>query len=321
MPAMRHPPLAAILASLILLTLVGCERPAAPTVRAVAPAASPVTESAVPGADSDGMDGLMAEAFPAWKADRFAVLKVPAPDSPKERMTVAIHPATVVKLDAAHRALVTVGHPSEGTDENTASHGDPAVVGVYLFELRKGRWFKTRAQDAVVWSGSSGELDGIDVAELGAGHPALLVKGSYGGQGETIDALDVVEVEPAGARVVLPGLQVHEDLFGGASQGCEDWVKGLREPTDEELANEFESQCQEVTGQWRIEPAGESGRGDIVVAYKSHGVEVDPETHLNAFVVADETVRYRYSASGYVKLEAKRAEPASAVSPSASSPA
>ena len=266
----------------------------------------------------------MQEAFPAWKVGGEQVLHVPDRERSAEyaeSAIVAAHPTMVVKMDATHRALVTVGRPSDEHGDDTASHADSGAVGVYVFELRTGRWFETRAQDAVAWTGSFGQVGEVKAVDLGPGHPALFVTGSHTGQGETTVWADVVEIESAGARIVLPGLQLHEDVFGGASQDCEDWVNGLREPTDRELADELDSQCQEVTGRWRIEQAGDSGRGDIVVAYTSHGVEADPQTHLNAFVIADETVRYRYAASGYAKLgEPESREPATAVSPPASTP-
>lgn len=266
----------------------------------------------------------MQEAFPAWKVGGEQVLHVPDRERSAEyaeSAIVAAHPTMVVKMDATHRALVTVGRPSDEHGDDTASHADSGAVGVYVFELRTGRWFETRAQDAVAWTGSFGQVGEVKAVDLGPGHPALFVTGSHTGQGETTVWADVVEIESAGARIVLPGLQLHEDVFGGASQDCEDWVNGTREPTDRELADELDSQCQEVTGRWRIEQAGDSGRGDIVVAYTSHGVEADPQTHLNAFVIADETVRYRYSASGYAKLgEPESREPATAVSRPASTP-
>jgi hypothetical protein len=326
----RHPA-AWIVPLFSVATLTACQRSVPPTP---APAASvalpvasvPVAPASAParGAADDSKEALMQEAFPAWKVGGEQVLHVPDRERSAEyaeSAIVAAHPTMVVKMDATHRALVTVGRPSDEHGDDTASHADSGAVGVYVFELRTGRWFETRAQDAVAWTGSFGQVGEVKAVDLGPGHPALFVTGSHTGQGETTVWADVVEIESAGARVVLPGLQLHEDVFGGSSQDCEDWVNGLREPTDRELADELDSQCQEVTGRWRIEQAGDSGRGDIVVAYTSHGVEADPQTHLNAFVIADETVRYRYAASGYAKRgEPESREPATAVSPPASTP-
>lgn len=296
--------------SSFVLALAACQRDAPPRAPAGAassstpPASAPVASASsvvANGTTDDSPEALMTEAFPTWKHGGVQVLRVPHEQYPSEARTVAVQPSSVMKIDATHRALVTVGGPSDEHGEDAASHADPGVVGVYLFELRDGRWFKTRAQDSVVWSGSHGSVHDIRKFDLAPGHPALVVEGSFTGQGETSIAADIVEVEPAGARLVLPILPLHEDTFGSAADGCEDWVGGARTPTSEQLADPNAFACREFTGTWRVEPVADGGPGDVVVAYRLNDTVDDAQGKTKHFERTERTVVFHYTPTGYVK--------------------
>lgn len=297
-----------------IASLPACQRAAPPAAPARPVAASKVaaasaiasaastTAATASGAVGDDLETLMRAAFPAWKPGQPQVLVVPHDQYPDKTRTVAVQPSMVVAIDKAHRALVTVGRPSDENGEDASAHADPGMVGVYLFERRTDHWIKTKAQDAATWQGSSGEVGDVKVIELGSGHRALLVEGGFTGQGETTVGADVVEIEPAGARVVLSGLPLHEDTFGAANLFCEEWVSGERTPTSADLADPDTEACQAYTGTWRVERAADAGRGDFVVAYKFRRTVDDAKSHSKRFEASERTVVFRYGPSGYVKL-------------------
>lgn len=306
-----------LFASSLVLALPACQREAprvagaeaassaaAPASAAPASSAAPAVSSAsvaANGTTDDSPEALMTEAFPTWKHGGVQVLRVPHQQYPDESRTVAVQPSSVMKIDATHRALVTVGGPSDEHGEDASAHADPGVVGVYLFELRDGRWFKTRAQDSVVWSGSQGLVKDIRQVELAPGHAALVVEGGFMGQGVLTTAADIVEVEPAGARLVLPVLPLHEDSFGSAAAGCEDWAGGTRTPTSEELSDPNAFACREFTGTWRIEPVADGGPGDVIVAYRLNDTVDDAQGKGKHFERTERTVVFHYTPSGYAK--------------------
>lgn len=298
----RHPVVWFLSWSLAAMPLAGCERRAVASARAAAPPVS--TAEAKPTADiaDDDMDALMRAAFPGWRHGDPRVLHVPQRDDANASTTIRIEPKMVVKVDDAHRALVTIGEVSDENGNDRGAHSDQGTAGVYLFERRAGRWVKTRAQDAVAWAGSDGVLSAIETANLGPGRPALFVEGSYTGQGETTVWAQVVEVGPTGARVVLPDLELHEDTYGATNGDCESWARGTRTPSRAELENESGSPCHEITGKWHVEPAVGAARGDLAVVYTVHRVVDDPQTKARSFETVTETVVYRDAPTGYARL-------------------
>jgi len=279
------------------VALSACERPAT----AAAPVAAPVAVLPASSAVADGsIAALMREAFPKWSGQGAVVLHVPSYDHPDERIAIAATPTMAVKIDATHRALVLVGTPSDEAGHDAASHAQGGNLGIRVFELQGGRWVQKTAQDSVMWSGSMGILGDVELVQLGPGHPALSIVSGFTGQGFNVRNLDVVELEPAGARVVLPGIRLSADALG-AYAGCDEWLNRHQVPSTEMLGDLNPGNCFEVGGAWHVQQAAGAERGDIVISFDGHRVVVDEHTQAKSVQAVAGTLVYRYGKAGYEK--------------------
>ena len=286
-----------LLVSLLCLPLAAalpaCQRQASP----VAPVAA-----------SDGLDALTHELFPTWKAGGLVVLNVPSDSDPKQLVTIAATPVLVVKVDPTHRALVMVGTPSDEQGHESASHAQGGNLGAYGFELRGGRWVRTTVQDSVLWTGQSGALGDVKSVDLGAGHMALSVESGWTGQGYDVGALDLIALEPAGARVVLSNVRLHSDSLGVAS-GCEQWLDGGKAPAPQALAELTADNCFDVSGTWGVQPLAGGERGDIVITFDGHRLVTDPRSQAKSVQAVAGTLVYRYSNGSYAKVRGENLAP------------
>ena len=281
----------------LVAALSACQRPA--------PTGAPLSDASVP---DDGLKTLTRVAFPEWKGAEAVVLEVPAYSQPNERTVVAATPTMVVTVDATHRALVLVGTPSDDEGHENASHAEGGNLGVYGFELRGGRWVKTSTQDSVLWSGSSGALGNVKRVDLGPGHPALAVEGGWAGQGYDVGGLQLVALEPAGARVVLADVRLHSDSLG-LVDGCGEWLNKNVAPSAQVLADLTPENCFDVDSAWHVEPRAGAERGDIVIAFDGHRLAVDGQTQAKSVQAVKGTLVYRYGVSGYEKASGQNLAP------------
>jgi len=289
-------PLRAATCASILLLLCACQRPA------------PADGAGARAESGDELKALTHVAFPAWKGEGAVVLQVPSFDDPKSPATIAATPAMVVTIDATHRALVMVGTPSDEQGHESAAHAQGGNLGVYGFERRDGHWLRTTAQDSVLWGGSSGALGEVKLVDLGRGHPALSIEGGWTGQGYDIAGLDLVALEPAGARVVLHDLRLHSDSLG-VVEGCDEWLNKGQAPSAKVLAELTPANCFDVTGAWRVQPAAGAGLGDIVVTFAGHRLVVDPRTQAKSVQAVAGTLTYRDAGAGYEKASGENLAP------------
>ncbi len=284
---------AAFVTVTLLATLSACQRPA------------PAASANVP---DDSVKTLTRIAFPEWKGAEAIVLEVPSYNQPNERTVVAATSTMVVAVDATHRALVLVGTPSDDEGRENASHAEGGNLGVYGFELRNGRWVKTTTQDSVLWSGSSGALGNLKRVDLGPGHAALAVEGGWTGQGYDVGALDLVALEPAGARVVLAGVRLRSDSLG-LVDGCGEWLNKNVAPSAPVQADLTPENCFDVDSAWHVEPRAGAERGDVVITFDGHRLAVDGQTQAKSVQPVAGTLVYRYGKSGYEKASGENLAP------------
>jgi hypothetical protein len=305
-----------LLLSIAVLTLAACQRGAPPDVagRPVpASIAAPASAAAAPasaasavalGATEDSPEALMQEAFPDWNGLRPYVMTVPEDDPRNGRARVATSPELVVEIDASHRALVVSGMRSNEVGENDAAHSQGGNLGVYWFTLREGRWFRTGAQESVLWSGSNGQLGTVKAVTLGAAHPAVAVEGGWCGQGACASGLYIVEIGAKDTRLVAPNLPLLTDTLGVA-MGCEELLEGKTAVAPAQREALSPDNCFDVHGQWHVEPAPGAERADIVIAYAGHDLVQDPATHATSVREIDETVVYRFDGKRYARVSGR----------------
>lgn len=256
----------------------------------------------------DSLKTLTRLAFPEWKGKEAVVLEVPPYNRPNERTVVAATPTLVVKVDDTHRALVLVGTPSDDEGHENASHAEGGNLGVYGFELRAGQWVKTSTQDSVLWSGSSGALGTLKPVDLGPGHPALAVEGGWTGQGYDIGGLELVALEPAGARVVLSDVRLRSDSLG-LVDGCGEWLNKNVAPSARVQADLTPENCFDVDSAWHVAPRAGAERGDIVIVFDGHRLVVDARTQARSVQAVKGTLVYRYGQVGYEKASGENLAP------------
>lgn len=283
----------------ILAAVSGCQRQTVATSKP-SPAAANTPD--------DSLQTLTRAAFPEWKGGDAVVLEVPSYNRPNERTTIAATPTMVVKMDATHRALVLVGTPADDEGHENASHAEGGNLGVYGFELRDGRWAKTTTQDSVLWSGSSGALGDVKLVDLGPDRPALAIEGGWTGQGYDVGGLDLVALEPAGARVVLADVRLRADSLG-LVDGCGEWLNKNVVPSRQVQADLTPENCFDVDGTWRVEPRAGAGRGDIVITFDGHRLAADPQTGAKSVQGVAGTLVYRDGKSGYEKASGENLAP------------
>lgn len=292
--------LLAVTAVSILAALSACQRQAPAVAAAASPAAANTPD--------DSLKTLTRAAFPEWKGGDAVVLEVPSYNRPNERTTVAATPTLVVPVDATHRALVLVGTPADDEGHENASHAEGGNLGVYGFELRDGHWVKTTTQDSVLWSGSSGALGEVKQVDLSPGRPALAVEGGWTGQGYDVGGLDLVALEPAGARVVLADVRLHSDSLG-LIDGCGEWLNKNVPPSAQVQADLTPENCFDVDSTWHVEPHAGAQRGDIVITFDGHRLAVDAKTAAKTVQAVTGTLVYRYGKSGYEKASGENLAP------------
>lgn len=285
---------------LVLVLLQACQpKPEAPRPAAAASAA-PVPA----GAADDQAASLMAEAFPGWTAKAPHPTRVPLGEAgARKTVTVLLAPALVAALDADHRMLVVSGPAADGKGGALVSHANGANVGVYGFERRDGRWFKSFEQPSLGWTGFYGEAGTLKAHALGSGRVALSAENGSCWQGTCGDWLQVYALSLNEASPVASLAMGSSST--GATVGCEEWLKGRPLAAGEAMPITADN-CFSVSSRWRFEPkAGDSGWPDLVVDFSGgEAVEGDKPDQPKPRVV-DEQLVLRHDGSAYKTLSGR----------------
>lgn len=298
---MKRPGFPVLPLVVVTLLLQACQRPGA-AEPAPEPAAAPA--SAPQGAADDSPEALMGLAFDGWTSDRSHAVKVPADEGADEKeATVLVSPQQVVTLDADHRALVVNGPLDAGDGTPQSGHAVGASVGVYGFERRSGRWFKTFERPSVTWTGFNGAAGRFKAQPLGPGRMALSIENGSCWQGYCGHWLEVFALSPDGAHPLFN--QRTSTSAVGATEGCTEWLAGKKLEVAADAAPITANNCFDINGQWRFEQAGDSGWPDVVLTFTGAEATQSKEDAPPALRTIKEQLVLRHDGTAYKPLRGR----------------
>ena len=279
---------------MVTLMLQACQRPgAAEPIRA----ATPAPASAPQGAANDTPAALMAQAFEGWTSGQPHVVDMPAEKGADEKTSrVLVSPTQVITLDDDHRALVVTG-PLDGGGEPVSGHAVGASVSVYGFERRGGRWFKTFERAAITWTGFYGEAGSFKVHPVGPGRVALSIENGSCWQGYCGHWVEVFALGATDARPLFN--QRTSTSSTGATEGCTEWLEGKKLAGADDTASISATNCFDVNGKWRFEPAGDSGWPDVVLTFTGAEATQEKEDTPPVLRAVEEQLVLRHDGTAY----------------------
>jgi len=289
--------LPALVASLLLQA---CEpRPGVAPPAASAPAAS----SAQPaGAADDSPAALMAQAFSGWTSQAGHAVDVPSGEGTRKDR-VLVSPTLVATLDADHRVLIVSGVPDDGHGQPEAAHATAVNLGLYGFEARAGRWFKTFERPSLAWTGSYGSPGELKVHAFGAGRAVLSVQTEDCGQGFCGQRLQLFALNPRDAS------ELADQRLGGsatdATVGCDEWLQGKPLGAAETPDPITPGNCYDVRGEWRFEKPVDSAWPDLVITFTGTQASQDPKGGDVTRRIVDEQLVMRHDGTRYKVLSGR----------------
>lgn len=287
-----------VLSCVSLGLLPACQPGAdAPKPVAAPPAASAATAPA--GAPNDAADSLMAEAFPGWTSKAPYPMAAPSREAADGKaVRVLVSPALVAALDADHRMLVVSGPEVGGDGRPQDFHPAQAHVGLYGFERRGDRWFKTFERPSLTWTGFNGNAGTLKVHAVAAGRTVLSIENGSCWQGTCGEWLQLYALGINEAKALSSLMAASTST--GATFGCAEWLKGQPLAASDEAMPITADNCFDVSSQWRFETRADApGWPDLVVTFS--GSEAVGAVKPNQFVprAIDSRLVLRHDGSGY----------------------
>lgn len=299
---MKHLVACGLALSLCLTWLQACQRK--PGVERIAePASGPTTTTAeATGALDDSPAALMAAVLRGGRPDGTGLQSVPAPQGAPEKTTlVSVSPSLVIPLDADHRMLVVSGIPTDGHGGIIQAHVTEANVGLYGFERRSGRWFRTVDRPSLTWTGFYGDAGELKSEPAGPGRAVLSILNGSCWQGQCGTWLEVYALTLLEARPLTRQLISSEsDAFG-----CDEWQRGKpREPKEDDPPVDYD-RCYAIEGRWRFESSTSSGWPDLVLSFTGYDAVHDSKTGQTVPLGVNEQLVLRDDGSSYRPLNGR----------------